>query len=257
MLPGIRFVLATMLLTVSLAICGLGATALLKAAQQNSADLPVLQALRDPFPPVLTATPPTLALLRVEPPATDAAAIEADPSTNDAAVVATTSPPGEAVTPSVAGETAISAADAKNANDAPAQTTPALSASADRAAETPVAVEQSAPPSAEAPDVASAIPDSKIVVADDPTTVQQNQTSSSSTAATDTQPAATAGSENAAVGNIVTGSIDPATAAKATPSAGPAMAKRARVVRRVRRVARATPRQQTAAKQTQASPFGF
>ena len=73
MLPGFRFLFAAILLSTSVLIFGLGAAALLRAAHEEVASAP---ARRAPPEQVFTqqnepVAPPTLALLRVEPPAVE------------------------------------------------------------------------------------------------------------------------------------------------------------------------------------------
>jgi hypothetical protein len=82
MLPGFRFLLAAIVLSVSLLIFGLGAAALLRAAHEEFASIPS----RRPPPETLFAqrsdAGPTLAMLRIEPSVADEKAIEppiADP----------------------------------------------------------------------------------------------------------------------------------------------------------------------------------
>lgn len=68
MLPGLRFLCAALVLSMSLLVFGFGATALLRSARLDAASLP---ALRAP-PETVFAQPepqPRLAMLRVEPPA--------------------------------------------------------------------------------------------------------------------------------------------------------------------------------------------
>lgn len=62
MLPDLRFMLATVLVAFAVVIFGLGAAALLRAAHEDFAILPVRH-----LPPI-AEPPPVLALLRVEPP---------------------------------------------------------------------------------------------------------------------------------------------------------------------------------------------
>lgn len=68
MLPGFRFLFAAIVLSTSLLIFGLGATALLRAAHQEVASIPARRAPPEPvFAAATDPAPPTLALLRVEP----------------------------------------------------------------------------------------------------------------------------------------------------------------------------------------------
>lgn len=81
MLPGFRFLFAAIVLTISTLVFGLGAAALLRASHEQFASLPVLPSA-PMLPPTATAdasshdaTPPTLALLRVDTPELEAAAV--------------------------------------------------------------------------------------------------------------------------------------------------------------------------------------
>jgi hypothetical protein len=68
MLPGFRFLFAAILLSMSVLIFGLGAAALLRAAHEEVASAPARRAPPEPvFAQQNDPTPPTLALLRVEP----------------------------------------------------------------------------------------------------------------------------------------------------------------------------------------------
>jgi hypothetical protein len=67
MLPGFRFVFATVVLAVSVLVFGLGAAALLRASHDHFANLPSAQASHEPIPARdQQARQVTLALLRVE-----------------------------------------------------------------------------------------------------------------------------------------------------------------------------------------------
>src|SRR5215475_5100179 len=88
MLPGIRFLLAAILLSMSILIFGLGAAALLRAAHEEVASVPTRRVMPEPvFAQQVESAPPTLALLRVEPAAPEkpadapaVAAIEMEPA---------------------------------------------------------------------------------------------------------------------------------------------------------------------------------
>jgi hypothetical protein len=78
MLPGIRFLLAAILLSMSILIFGLGAAALLRAAHEEVASVPTRRILPEPvFAQQPEAPAATLAMLRVEPAAPAKAADEA------------------------------------------------------------------------------------------------------------------------------------------------------------------------------------
>src|SRR5437879_3895279 len=68
MLPGFRFLLAAIVLSMSILIFGLGAAALLRAAHEEVASVPTRRVMAEPvFAQQVEAPQPTLALLRVEP----------------------------------------------------------------------------------------------------------------------------------------------------------------------------------------------
>jgi hypothetical protein len=69
MLPGFRFLFAAIVLSMSILIFGLGAAALLRAAHEEFANHPSRRATPEPmFARLNDGPPPTLALLRVDPP---------------------------------------------------------------------------------------------------------------------------------------------------------------------------------------------
>ena len=69
MLPGFRFLFAAIVLSMSILIFGLGAAALLRAAHEEFANLPSRRATPEPmFARRYDDPPPTLALLRIDPP---------------------------------------------------------------------------------------------------------------------------------------------------------------------------------------------
>ena len=72
MLPGFRFLFTAIVLSMSVLIFGLGAAALLRAAHEEFANLPSRRATPEPmFARLNDDQPPTLALLRVDPPVAD------------------------------------------------------------------------------------------------------------------------------------------------------------------------------------------
>jgi hypothetical protein len=78
MLPGFRFLFAATVLSMSILVFGLGATALLRAAHEEFASTPSWHASPEPvFAQPAETTGPVLAMLRVEPPATEEKALEA------------------------------------------------------------------------------------------------------------------------------------------------------------------------------------
>jgi hypothetical protein len=69
MLPGFRFLFTAIVLSMSILVFGLGAAALLRAAHEEFANLPSRRATPEPmFARLNDGPPPTLALLRVDPP---------------------------------------------------------------------------------------------------------------------------------------------------------------------------------------------
>jgi hypothetical protein len=98
MLPGLRFLFAAIVLSTSVLIFGLGAAALLRAAHEEVANIP---ARRSPPEPVFTQAqekPPTLAMLRIDPPAaetTEKAPESAETSPAPTAPTADASAPAE------------------------------------------------------------------------------------------------------------------------------------------------------------------
>ena len=97
MLPGFRFLFAAILLSTSVLIFGLGAAALLRAAHEEVASAP---ARRAPPEQLFTqqnepVAPPTLALLRVEPPAVENLAESVAAAEAPAEEVRDTTPPVE------------------------------------------------------------------------------------------------------------------------------------------------------------------
>ena len=72
MLPGFRFLFTAIVLSMSVLVFGLGAAALLRAAHEEFANLPSRRATPEPmFARLNDGPPPTLALLRVDPPVTE------------------------------------------------------------------------------------------------------------------------------------------------------------------------------------------
>jgi hypothetical protein len=97
MLPGFRFLFAAIVLSMSILVFGLGAAALLRAAHEEFASTPPWRAAPETvFAQPAEATPPVLALARVDAPVTDKASEKApDNATADATSAAVTSAPAE------------------------------------------------------------------------------------------------------------------------------------------------------------------
>jgi hypothetical protein len=97
MLPGFRFLIAAVVLSISLLIFGLGAASLLRSAREEFASLPVRRAApQSMFPQQQPEAPPTLAMLRLEPHDTAPAPVAEAPAPLP---VATTTSPAEAPQP--------------------------------------------------------------------------------------------------------------------------------------------------------------
>jgi hypothetical protein len=69
MLPGIRLLFATFVLSASILIFGLGAAALLRSAHEEFVGIPSWRAAQQPMAPAMDTNRPMLALVRVDPPA--------------------------------------------------------------------------------------------------------------------------------------------------------------------------------------------
>ena len=82
MLPGFRFLFTAIVLSMSILIFGLGAAALLRAAHEEFANLPSRRATPEPmFARLNDGPPPTLGLLRVDPPVAENVPAAAVPET--------------------------------------------------------------------------------------------------------------------------------------------------------------------------------
>lgn len=112
MLPGFRFLFAAIVLSMSVLVFGLGAAALLRAAHEEFASMPARRAPPEQVFAQRNEPPPTLALLRLEPDATEKAAdkvaVPAEPAADAtppaepeklAALKPEEAPPPEAVKP--------------------------------------------------------------------------------------------------------------------------------------------------------------
>jgi hypothetical protein len=96
MLPGFRFLFSAIILSMSVLIFGLGAAALLRSAHEEFANLPSRRSTPEPmFARLSDDQPPTLALLRVEPPVADKQ-VENVPADVPATAPDTTAPTGQA-----------------------------------------------------------------------------------------------------------------------------------------------------------------
>jgi hypothetical protein len=141
MLPGFRFLLAAIVLSISILVFGLGAAALLRAAHEEFAQNPTWRAAPEPrFAQADESAKPVLAMLRVEPVATDAKTTDAAPAaacvTPSAAPMPAPTAPGEAKAPASRAETSPPIETAK-AETSPADTPPSVDAAAPAPAAVP------------------------------------------------------------------------------------------------------------------------
>ncbi|HEX7789551.1 MAG TPA: hypothetical protein VF467_03385, partial [Afipia sp.] len=123
MLPGFRFLFATIVLAVSVLIFGLGAAALLRAAHEEFASLPSLKQVQPQYLPLRGDPPPTLALLRVDTPEARPAEIpgpDAREAVSPAERIAPANPPPDAAAAPDAARNALA-----KAGDAEVRTQPA------------------------------------------------------------------------------------------------------------------------------------
>ena len=80
MLPGLKILFATVVLSIAVLIFGLGAAALLRSAHDDFVSMPSWRLAQQPmFLPSTEASRPTLALLRAEPPAVAEIPVKIEP----------------------------------------------------------------------------------------------------------------------------------------------------------------------------------
>ena len=180
MLPGLRFLFAAIVLATSLLVFGLGAAALFRAAHEEFASIPARRALPEPQFAQQPEVPPVLAMVRVEPSATDktvadspAPSTPSEPAASVAAAPAEASPPAEPE--KVAAVKADDAPPAPPKLEAQPVETPAPAQSAEVAPQTPAAdpspIAQPTPTAAEA---TPAPTEAKVAaVADPPATLSE------------------------------------------------------------------------------------
>ena len=95
MLPGFRFLLAAIVLSISLLIFGLGAAALLRAAHEEFASMPSRRAPPETLFAQSGDAAPVLAMVRIEPLVADEKAAIADSAPDQAAIVSAPREPEE------------------------------------------------------------------------------------------------------------------------------------------------------------------
>jgi hypothetical protein len=173
MLPGLRFLFAAIILSMSILVFGLGAAALLRAAHEEFASNPSWHATPETmFTQQREATRPVLAMLRIDMPAADQqasdhaplaaapaeqAAVAATPAERIAALKPEDSPLPAAMKPEIPVEAAAAQSDAAPAADAPASTDATkIAAVLSSANETvPTAPEQASAPASPDTDIAA------------------------------------------------------------------------------------------------------
>jgi len=95
MLPGFRFLFTAIVLSMSILIFGLGAAALLRSAHEEFANHPSRRATPEPmFARLSDGLPPTLALLRIDPPVAEKP-VENAPAAGPAAATDVLAPAGQ------------------------------------------------------------------------------------------------------------------------------------------------------------------
>jgi hypothetical protein len=235
MLPGFRFLLAAIVLSMSLLIFGLGAAALLRAAHEEFASIPLRRAPPETMFAQRSDAGPTLAMLRVEPSA-DEKAIE-PPIADQPAI---NSAPEEAEKPATE-------PDKVAALESPSE----ASMSETAAAEIPIETQT---PSAQADETPSPVAAAKVAAIAETTPAAPDQ---SAAAKPDQQSAPIDDSTRIAETRIATLGGPPVTIETQTPSKiARAVVKKTAQARRVvkrRRIAPARVTQQ--APQTPADPF--
>jgi hypothetical protein len=248
MLPGFRFLLAAIVLSMSLLIFGLGAAALLRAAHEEFASIPSRRAPPEVMFPQRDDAGPTLAMLRVEPSVVDESAMEppiADHVQDQPAIIAA---PTE-VEKAVAEPDKVAALDtATRLENAPPSEAPASEAAAP---EIPMETQS---PSAQADDTASPATAAKVAAVAEMTPAAPDQ---SATAKPDQASGPIDESTRIAETRIATLGGPPVTIETQTPSKIAPVVKKSAQARRVvkrRRVAQRA-RVTQPVPQTPADPF--
>jgi hypothetical protein len=161
MLPGFRFLFAAIVMCMSVLVFGLGATALMRAAHEDFATTASWRAPPEPrfAQQDEAAKPPVLAILSLQPRATEPAAAPKEVDTGTAAAPA----PGPDTTAAVGPAAATTAPDAAQPDGAASETSsPAQVGSVAPSASPPVQIEaQPAAPTAASPPKIAATEDSK------------------------------------------------------------------------------------------------
>ena len=244
MLPGFRFLLAAILLSMSLLIFGLGAAALLRAAHEEFASIPSRRRPPETLFAQRVDTTPTLAMLRVEPSAADQKTMEPPIAGQDQPAIV--SAPAESEMP--AAEPDKVAALTATPETSPPSEAPTSGAAA---AEIPVQAEtqvQADAPSSAAETKVAAIAEAMPAASNEATAIAPDQASApvdDSTRMAETRIATLGGPP------VI---IETQTSSKIAPAVVKKSAQAKRVVKRRKVAARVRPAQQAA--QRPADPFG-
>ena len=165
MLPGLRFLFAAIVLATSFLVFGLGAAALFRAAHEEFASIPARRAPPEPQFAQQAETQPVLAMVRVEPSATDK--VTADKVATDSAAPATPA----AAEPAAAAEASPAAEPEKVAavkTDDPTPPRPDAQAAETPAPAQPTEVAPQAPAADPAPQAALVAAEAKVAAMPDP-----------------------------------------------------------------------------------------
>uniref|UniRef100_Q07Q04 Uncharacterized protein n=1 Tax=Rhodopseudomonas palustris (strain BisA53) TaxID=316055 RepID=Q07Q04_RHOP5 len=112
MLPGLRFLFAAVVLSMSMVVFGLGAAALLRASHDRFVSTPKIRSAPPPMLAQHEAATAALTMLRVDPPAPAPAAIDAATTVATAPSAPHETPPSPAETPPAAAVASVIPADA-------------------------------------------------------------------------------------------------------------------------------------------------
>jgi hypothetical protein len=145
MLPGFRFLLAAIVLAMSMLVFGLGAAALLRAAHEEFASIPSRRAPPETMFAQRGDAGPTLALVRVEPSASDQTAATATASDNVQEQPAIDSVPSEPEEPAAEPDKIAALTDAA----APVENPPSSEAPKPEASTSEIPVQDEMPPQAD------------------------------------------------------------------------------------------------------------
>jgi hypothetical protein len=247
MLPGFRFLLAAIVLSISMLIFGVGAAALLRAAHEEFASIPSRRAPPEVMFPQRDEAGPTLAMLRVEPSVADEKAMEppiADRGLDQPAIVLA---PTEVEKPATEPDKVAALTDTAMPENSPASEAPT---SETAAPEIPI---ETKTPSAQANDTPSPAAETKVAAIAEITPATPDQ---STTAKPDPASAPIDESTRIAETRIATLGGPPVTIGTQTRSTiAPAVVKKSAQARRIVKRRGIAPARVTQAPQAPADPF--